>query len=124
MISITKKGKKGLNEILNIMKFYRENPQKKISNFKIEIIEDYLTGEKKNVLKNTLKKINIPKSNFIRFILEDKSIISIRPSGTEPKIKLYISVRCKLNKKEDYIKIDKFLANKIKKINNGLKINL
>ena len=124
MISITKKGKKGLNEILNIMKFYRENPPKEISNFKIEIIEDYLTGEKKNVLKNTLKKINIPKSNFIRFILEDKSIISIRPSGTEPKIKLYISVRCELNKKEDYIKMDKFLANKIKKINNWLKINL
>ena len=90
MISVTKKGKKGLNEILKIMKFYRESPPDKISNLKIKIIEDYFIGKEKNINNKKSKKINFPKSDFIRYILEDKSIISIRPSGTEPKIKFYI----------------------------------
>ena len=123
MISVTKKGKKGLNEILKIMKFYRESPPDKISNLKIKIIEDYFIGKEKNINNKKSKKINFPKSDFIRYILEDKSIISIRPSGTEPKIKFYISVRHKLYKKEDYFKIDMLLEDKIKTIINGLKIN-
>jgi phosphoglucomutase len=123
MISVTKKGKKGLNEILKIMKFYRESPPDKISNLKIKIIEDYLVRKEKNINNKKSKKINFPKSDFIRFILEDNSIISIRPSGTEPKVKFYISVRHKLNKKEDYFKIDMLLEDKIKRISNGLKIN-
>ena len=123
MISVTKKGKKGLNEILKIMKFYRESPPDKISNLKIKIIEDYLAGKEKNINNKKSKIINFPKSDFIRFILEDNSIISIRPSGTEPKIKFYISVRHKLNKKEDYFKIDMLLEDKIKTIINGLKIS-
>jgi len=123
MISVTKKGKKGLNEILKLMKFYRESPPYKISNIKIKIIEDYFIGKEKNINNKKSKKINFPKSDFIRYILEDKSIISIRPSGTEPKIKFYISVRHKLYKKEDYFKIDMLLEDKIKTIINGLKIN-
>ena len=123
MISVTKKGKKGLNEILKIMKFYRESPPDKISNLKIKIIEDYLVRKEKNINNKKSKKINFPKSDFIRFILEDNSIISIRPSGTEPKVKFYISVRHKLYKKEDYFKIDMLLEDKIKTIINGLKIN-
>jgi phosphoglucomutase len=123
MISVTKKGKKGLNEILKIMKFYRESPPDKISNLKVKIIEDYLAGKEKNINNKKSKIINFPKSDFIRFILEDNSIISIRPSGTEPKIKFYISVRRKLYKKEDYFKIDMLLEDKIKTIINGLKIN-
>ena len=123
MISVTKKGKKGLNEILKLMKFYRESPPDKISNLKIKIIEDYLVRKEKNINNKKSKKINFPKSDFIRFILEDNSIISIRPSGTEPKVKFYISVRHKLYKKEDYFKIDMLLEDKIKTIINGLKIN-
>jgi phosphoglucomutase len=97
LISVVKKGKKGSEEIATIMKSLREDPFKKIAGSKVVKIEDYSTGEAKNLIENTTEKLDIPASNVLIFYTEDGSKIAARPSGTEPKIKFYISV----NSEED-----------------------
>jgi phosphoglucomutase len=92
LISVVKKGKKGAEEIATIMKQLRENPFTEINGSKVVKIEDYLTSEAKDTLNNSVKTIEIPKSNVLIYYTEDGSKIAARPSGTEPKIKFYISV--------------------------------
>ncbi|MEI0700400.1 phospho-sugar mutase [Brachyspira intermedia] len=97
-ISITKKGADGAKAIADLMTYYRNNLPKEISGVKVETISDY---EKKEVYDNTGKKIKditLPKSNVLQYILEDKTKITIRPSGTEPKIKFYFEVCVKESK--------------------------
>ena len=97
-ISITKKGADGAKAIADLMTYYRNNLPKEISGVKVESISDY---EKKEVYDNTGKKIKditLPKSNVLQYILEDKTKITIRPSGTEPKIKFYFEVCVKESK--------------------------
>lgn len=97
-ISITKKGADGAKAIADLMTYYRNNLPKEISGVKVESISDY---EKKEVYDNTGKKrkdITLPKSNVLQYILEDKTKITIRPSGTEPKIKFYFEVCVKESK--------------------------
>ncbi|MEZ4857926.1 MAG: phospho-sugar mutase [Flavobacteriaceae bacterium] len=92
LISMEKKGKSGAEEIQEILKTYRNNPPTKIAGSNVSIIEDYKTGILKNVSKGTTDALKIPKSNVLIFYTEDGSKIAVRPSGTEPKIKFYISV--------------------------------
>ncbi|MCB0457521.1 MAG: phospho-sugar mutase [Flavobacteriaceae bacterium] len=92
LISMVKKGKSGAEEIQEILKTYRNNPPSVIAGSKVSIIEDYKTSISKDRLKNSTKSIHIPKSNVLIFYTEDGSKIAVRPSGTEPKIKFYISV--------------------------------
>ncbi len=92
LISIVKKGKKGAEEISEMMKNFRENPFSEISGNKVIKIEDYLIGETINFEINTKNKIDIPSSNVLIYYTQDGSKIAMRPSGTEPKIKFYISV--------------------------------
>ena len=97
-ISITKKGADGAKAIADLMTYYRNNLPKEISGVKVESISDY---EKKEVYDNTGKKIKditLPKSNVLQYILADKTKITIRPSGTEPKIKFYFEVCVKESK--------------------------
>ncbi|MEI0558104.1 phospho-sugar mutase [Brachyspira intermedia] len=97
-ISITKKGADGAKAIADLMTYYRNNLPKEISGVKVESISDY---DKKEVYDNTGKKIKditLPKSNVLQYILEDKTKITIRPSGTEPKIKFYFEVCVKESK--------------------------
>lgn len=97
-ISITKKGADGAKAIAYLMTYYRNNLPKEISGVKVESISDY---DKKEVYDNTGKKIKditLPKSNVLQYILEDKTKITIRPSGTEPKIKFYFEVCVKESK--------------------------
>lgn len=79
--SITLKGKSGNEKIQNIIKFFRENSMESIGSFKISEVKDYQEGID-----------NLPKSNVLKYILDDNSWFTIRPSGTEPKIKFYFSV--------------------------------
>ncbi|MEJ8553414.1 phospho-sugar mutase [Tepidibacter sp. Z1-5] len=88
--SITLKGKSGNDKIQNIIKFFRENNMNSIGNFKISDIKDYQNGID-----------NLPKSNVLKYILDDSSWFTIRPSGTEPKIKFYFSVNSDSQKKSD-----------------------
>ena len=92
LISIVKKGKKGAEEISEMMKNFRENPFTEISGSKVVKIEDYLVGEAINFETNTKDSIDIPNSNVLIYYTKDGSKIAMRPSGTEPKIKFYISV--------------------------------
>ncbi|MEI0477555.1 phospho-sugar mutase [Brachyspira pulli] len=97
-ISITKKGADGAKAIADLMTYYRNNLPKEISGVEVVSISDY---EKKEVYDNTGKKINditLPKSNVLQYILADKTKITIRPSGTEPKIKFYFEVCVKESK--------------------------
>lgn len=92
LISVTKKGKKGAEEIAEMMQSYRTHPPKTINGSKVVSVLDYSTGEKRNMKTGDIEKMNFPSSNVLQFITEDSSKISARPSGTEPKIKFYFSV--------------------------------
>ncbi|PLW94857.1 MAG: phosphoglucomutase [Marinilabiliales bacterium] len=92
LISITKKGISGKEEIQKLMSGYRENPPKTINGIELVEIRDYQKLEKHNILTGKTEKIDLPESNVLQFILSDKSKITVRPSGTEPKIKFYFSV--------------------------------
>jgi len=113
LISIVKKGKEGAEEISNMMKNFRENPYTEIAGSKVIRTEDYLTSISKNNLDNTSEEIAVPKSNVLIYYTEDGSKIAMRPSGTEPKIKFYISVHCTA---EDTDNTEEYLQNKIDKI--------
>lgn len=92
LFSVTKKGKTGAEEIQQMMIGYRQNPPKSIHNSNVVLIHDYLSGKSMDMRNKTVQSISLPTSNVLQFVLEDKSIISIRPSGTEPKIKFYFGV--------------------------------
>lgn len=113
LISITKKGMRGQEEIAEMMKAYRDNPPTTINSSPIVELLDYQTQEGKNLKTGQTWKINLPKSNVLQFKLEDGSKISARPSGTEPKIKFYFSVHTKLENKEAF---DNALASQKQKI--------
>lgn len=123
LISVVKKGKSGTEEIQKIMSDFRDNPPEKINNSTVIRIKDYLIGKEINLLNGNKKSIDLPKSNVLQFFLEDESKITVRPSGTEPKIKFYFGVFEKLNNKDDFEKTDKILEEKLKNIIKDLNIN-
>lgn len=92
LISLTKKGKQGAEEISNMMKELRANPFKEIAGSKVLRMDDVSKNETTDFIKNETSTLNLPKSNVLIFYTEDGSKIAARPSGTEPKIKFYISV--------------------------------
>ena len=122
LISFVKKGKEGINQIDRKMNSFRNSPPKFIDGIPIVQIKDYEKGFSFNLSNKIKTKINLPKSNVLTFILEDNSKISIRPSGTEPKIKFYFSVnqpfindrKWNATEKEMDEKIDKLIQDLIK----------
>ena len=97
LISITKKGIEGTKEIKQMMVDARENPLTVINGSKVLRVEDYELSIAKNLVANTVETLDIPKSDVLIYYTEDGSKIALRPSGTEPKIKFYISVNCALD---------------------------
>jgi phosphoglucomutase len=122
LISITKKGMDGQQQIAAMMEGYRSNPPKKINGVDVEQLLDYEMRVGKNLKTGKEWKIELPKSNVLQFILADGSKISARPSGTEPKIKFYFSVNAKLNSAADFEKPGKQLDERIKGIINDMKL--
>jgi phosphoglucomutase len=116
LISITKKGKTGAEEIQKMMVDYRNDPPVQINNSKVILIRDYMTLLEKEIITGKEKGIDLPKSNVLQFFLEDGSRISVRPSGTEPKIKFYFSVKGNLSNKQDYDHNEGALTKKISNI--------
>ena len=102
LISITKKGMRGQEEIAEMMQSYRNNPPSVINGVKVLQLLDYQLQVGKNIQSGETWDISLPKSNVLQFLLEDGTKISARPSGTEPKIKFYFSVNTKLANKEAY----------------------
>ncbi|EHQ25615.1 phospho-sugar mutase [Mucilaginibacter paludis] len=113
LVSITKKGQSGAEEIKAMMEKYRTNPPATLGGSKVIALKDYENRIETDLDTNTTKPIDLPKSDVLQFISEDGSIISARPSGTEPKIKFYCSVNTKLTSKEAYAETDKKLGEKI-----------
>ena len=101
LLSITKKGKEGAEEIAQLMFKMRQNPPEKIDGKTVVKIDDFQLGVSKQTNAKAIK-LNFPKANVLKFHLIDGSTVAIRPSGTEPKIKFYISVNAKLERTEDY----------------------
>ncbi len=101
LISIVKKGKKGADEISKMMKTFRENPFDEIAGSRVIKMEDYQSSKATNFDSKTVEKIDIPKSNVLIYYTEDGSKIAMRPSGTEPKIKFYISVNTSVKNRTD-----------------------
>jgi phosphomannomutase len=123
LISITKKGIEGANEIKQMMVDLRENPLKEINGQRVICIEDYQVAKGKDFMNNEEFEINIPKSNVLIYYLEDGSKICARPSGTEPKIKFYFSVNGVLDSIENAKSVEKELDNKIAGIISAMKLN-
>ncbi|HEK5841643.1 TPA: phospho-sugar mutase [Staphylococcus aureus] len=94
LFSHTLDGLEGKKKIESIMTHLRSNPPQEIQGLRVKAIEDYLTSEVYHLDKDTTSQINSPKSNVIR-VLFDEGFIALRPSGTEPKIKLYVSLKCR-----------------------------
>ena len=116
LISITKKGMNGQAEIAAMMETFRNNPPKEINGSKVVEILDYEKQIGKDFESGDSWKIELPKSNVLQFVTADGSKISARPSGTEPKIKFYFSVKTKLNSKDEYDKKFAELESKIQGI--------
>jgi phosphoglucomutase len=120
LISITKKGMNGQQEIADMMAGFRNNPPAEINGSKVVTLLDYQTKIGKDLLNGNQWNIDLPGSNVLQFILEDGSKISARPSGTEPKIKFYFSVNAPLAAPEDYLNVKTDLENRISGIVKSL----
>lgn len=120
LVSLTKKGKTGAEEIKAMMEKFRNNPPLTLGGSKVKMLKDYELGEETNLDTNQKSKLDFPKSDVLQFITEDGSIISARPSGTEPKIKFYCSVNTALADKSEFAQTDAALGDKIKSLMEDL----
>ena len=116
LISITKKGKSGAQEIQKIMDEARTSPPLEINGSSVIKIEDYQSSISYNATTNTSSAISIPKANVLIFATDDGTRIALRPSGTEPKIKYYISVNKALKVASEFESTESELEEKINKI--------
>ena len=121
LISLTKKGKAGFEEIQQMMHAYRTNPLKSIAGIAVEQV-DHFDSQISRFADGTERSLAFPKSNVLRFILSDGSQIAIRPSGTEPKIKFYFSVNTKLKNAAAFDATKKILADQCRKLTQSLGI--
>jgi phosphoglucomutase len=122
LINIVRKGKEGAEEIIAMMTGYRNNPPKTINNSKVVKINDYETQISYDILNGTKTSISLIKSDVLQFFLADGTKISVRPSGTEPKIKFYFSVNTKLDSSDKFEETEKVLDQRISDIIGDMKL--
>ena len=122
LVSITKKGMNGQQEIAEMMEGFRKNPPKELAGSRVVELLDYQLQVKTNLLTGNTETIQLPKSNVLQFVTEDGSKISARPSGTEPKIKFYFSVNTQLESVDKFEEAQKIAKEKIKRIIGEMKL--
>ena len=122
LINIVRKGKEGADEIKAMMSGYRNNPPEMINNSRVMRINDYETQISKDTAKGTKSTIDLIKSDVLQFFLKDGSKISVRPSGTEPKIKFYFSVNTKLESNDQFDETEAILDKRIRDIIMDMKL--
>lgn len=122
LISITKKGMDGQQQIADMMEAYRKNPPTTINGQQVVMLMDYEKQIQKNLQSGGEWKLELPKSNVLQFVLDDMTFISARPSGTEPKIKFYFSVNTELKNAADFDKVNAELDEKIKAVIADMKL--
>jgi phosphoglucomutase len=116
LVSLTKKGKTGAEEIKAMMVKFRENPPASLGGSKVSVLKDYELSQETDLATGKVTKLDYPTSDVLQFITEDGSIVSARPSGTEPKIKFYCSVNAPLADRADFAKVNEELGEKIKAV--------
>lgn len=116
LLSLTLKGKSGAEEIASMMTNFRNNPPKELVGLKVVGIKDYKTKKSFDLVENKVEDIDLPSSNVLQFFLEDGSKVTVRPSGTEPKIKFYFGVFNKLSLREEFESLYKESDQKIQSI--------
>ncbi len=121
-VAITKKGIEGVEEIKAIMREYRNNPPQKIAGKKVVKLFDYKTLKETDITTGKQTDIDLPESNVLQFLTEDDSLISVRPSGTEPKIKFYFGVREPMSSPEAYEETLQKAKDKIEDIKKSLSL--
>lgn len=120
LLSITKKGKAGTEEIKELMERFRNNPPEFIAGSKLVMVKDYKLGICRNIVNRSVETIELPKSDVLQFFTEDGSKISVRPSGTEPKIKFYFGIKGELKSTAGFDQVNEALENRISEIMNDL----
>lgn len=120
LVSITKKGKAGAEEIKAMMERFRNNPPVSLGGSKVVMLKDYGLRKETDLNTKTISDLNFSKSDVLQFVTEDGCIISARPSGTEPKIKFYCSVNKPLASKADFDKVNEELEQKVDQIMRDL----
>ena len=123
LISITKKGMNGQQEIAAMMEGFRNQPPTEIAGKKVVTLLDYQLHVNTNLVTGIQTNIPLPKSNVLQFVIEDGTKISARPSGTEPKIKFYFSVNAVLPNRESFDEVYAHLQNKINHIIAAMQLN-
>lgn len=121
LISVVKKGKKGKEEIEEMMRTFRSHPPKSLGGSEVIRVNDILDGTSVDLVSGHRNKIDLPKSNVLQFFTADGSKVTARPSGTEPKIKFYFSVNKKLRESDNYQEIRKQLDEKIESLKSDFK---
>ncbi len=122
MIYIVREGKAGADEIVALMKGYRENPPATMGGSKVVIVKDYQNLTEKNVATGEVKPLDMPaKSNVLQYFTEDGSKVSVRPSGTEPKIKFYFEVKVPMKDKSEWAKANAEADKKIEQAAKDMK---
>ena len=122
LVSLTKKGIEGAEEIKQMMVDQRATPIKEINGQRVVVVEDYLASTATNLLTNEVETMTIPKSDVLIYYTEDGSKIAARPSGTEPKIKFYVSVNTHINSIEEVDAAEEHLDKQIKSILTDMNI--
>jgi phosphoglucomutase len=122
LINVVRKGKSGAEEIQQMMAGFREDPPRSLGGSEITEIRDYQEQFSLDISNGRKTPIELPRSNVLQFLLKDGSKISVRPSGTEPKIKFYFSVFDELQKREEYGKVKEELNQRIAKLQEDLKL--
>lgn len=122
LVSIVRKGKTGAEEIEKMMSDFRNNPPKTIIGKRVVKINDIELQISKDLINNKEEKLSLPKSNVLQYYLEDGSKISVRPSGTEPKIKFYFGVRSEFNANDNFADLLEQSQNKIEQIKKELNL--
>lgn len=122
-ISVVKKGKSGADEIETMMKNFRRNPITEIAGSKVVLMKDFSTLKAVDFVENETYTLDMPTTaNVLQYFTEDGTKVSIRPSGTEPKIKFYIEVKGNMKIKDDYLKANTIAEQKIEKVAASLGI--
>jgi phosphoglucomutase len=120
LINVVRKGADGEQQIKAMMEKFRNDPPQTLAGEKIIRLLDYQTSVEKELTTGKTKPITLPKSDVLQFYTDQGSKISVRPSGTEPKIKFYVSVKSKLASKSDFEKVNADLEKKIAIIGQAL----
>lgn len=123
LVSLTKKGISGAAEIKQMLEDFRDNPVEAVAGSKVRWIEDYNTSIAKNVITGAEKIMDLPKSNVLIYETEDGTRVAARPSGTEPKVKFYISTNTTLENANEFKKVNATLDSKIATILSELQLS-